>query len=563
MPHRATHRMLSMLLLVLSGWAAGQERPTPVRPTPAPVPSNPFALSAHESGRLMADFQGEDAEKREAAAQAFIKAGGTVLNLIQSLERSKTPEVAQRAKQVREEIEKKSAERFSNARAQFSAVYKEGLTNERLELLLKDLNEGMYYMASAQQRRSMMAMANRARQDQQRVERATQALAHFDKQLAGPPEAQGVLRASVQFERAKCLADLRRHAEALAAADDGLKAQEAVGRLKPALLLQIADLQRDLGDAENSLATNLRILNECPKSLEVRNAYENLITYYETNQQVDKQVETLKAFCDAFPLDRAAQDMLFQSLDIFWELDQNYPAALALAAYMQERMDVSRHSVNIGRTLALGYEYVQRDYPKAAAEYKRLLNIFPDMVTKELIDGALKRVEAKQAGTFPKPPGPAEAGPKGALGKFLAAVAKKDEAGLKAVTPKQVAEAYGYDLEQLGPALVFSDVEFLEVVKDERTGITDILVKQYLPDQVEPVKVRVEAIEEDGAWKIAWPPPGEFEDAPMDEPDDAEGEKEPGPQPPKAAPKPPKKEGKTGTGFVLPDQMPEGKKEKE
>lgn len=554
---------LAVVLGVSAPGAGAQERP--VVPTPRPGPSQ-AALKMpkpQELSQLMSDFQGDDVEKREAAAKKFIEYGGGVLNLARSLEKHKKPEVAAKAVEVRQAIEKRAKELFDGLRKQYTELYRGELTEEKLAAFVNDLDEGAVYVAEPMQRRTLSSLLSRVRQDLMRVQRAAAGLVHTDKQLATEPVPTGVRRAAIQLNRATYLQDLRRHAEGLAAVQEGLTSPGEGGRLKPQLLKTRAELLRDLGQWDDYVATCKRILTECPRSLEVRQAYENLNSYHEMNQQYDAQLETLAAYLKAFPLDQAPQDLAIQTLDIYWEIDQQYAAGLKLADLLAAELDPSRLSPSVLRTQALGYEYLQRDYAKAEAAYKRLLEVYPDLVPEPIIAAAVKRNQEKAAGTFAKAPKPEDSGPAGAIAKFLAAIRAQDADALKAVTPKEVTEQWDYQLDQLTPVVLFSDVQVLEAKPNEEGKITDVLVNHFSPDRLAPTKLNVEAVQEDGVWKVAWPPPGEdAEDGDdMDGMDDAEAEPEDAPAPAKTpAPRNPKVEKKTGeTGFVLPPQMPEAK----
>lgn len=492
---------------------------------PAPTPDNRTRLQA--IAQHLRDLQGPDEAKREAAGAKLIETGGQqVAAVLKSLMKHKDPAVAEKAKQIDAAIREKETELWKGLSKAYFASRQPPMEAKKYEDFIASARAFTVYATNPTRIQQAAMWSSRAQNDLRRVQQASKALDQYDETLKDPATT-GLRRAAVQLERARQLTALARAEEALAALDDALAAGGPKNRLVPVLLKEKASLlvrtiqpltARGKADEAKARCATAEaacraILSDWKDSLEVRDAYESLIDLYGLLDKPDERIATLKAYQQAFPLDATAQERLAGALTELIEADFDFKRGAALAEYLLDTLPPTRIPPDAPKYLGACNEYVVKDYAKAARGYKTLAEIFPDAIDEKSIAAALKRLEAKTSGKWPAEPKADAAGPEGALAKLLAAVRANNLEGVQAVTPKEQADDWEFDLEDMVIDMVFSDFELQKLESDEAAGKATLHLKQVRAEGLEPLLRTIPAVKEDGAWKIQWPSADEMEDA--------------------------------------------------
>lgn len=507
------HRMMAACAacaLLISGilCAAEPPKPHPNRPQQLLVPTDDATLAKIKE--LVKDLGGEDAAKSAAASKALIELGGVAFEHVMALRKDKNPEVAKRSMAVVKEIEVRSKEMVQSAREKQADLMRRPMDLAGLKAVQAEYKKAADYVAPNAGRQNCKMLADKYTQDIKNFETASATLEQYNRLLAGPPSPEGLRRATIQAERAKQLEQMRRFPEAQAAIDDAIVQSGENKRLLPDLLLQQARLYQTAETPELAEVACKKILNEHPLSLEVRQAFELLLTLYETTQRFDEMVETLKAYAKDYPLDEGVQETLYRDIDLFLTVHQDGLHASRLGEYAMEAYPPSRLRPNALAAVANYNEYIVLDYPKAYKAQKMIVDFFPEMAEADLAQHAVERLQQKKDGKFPAPPDAKDPGPAGSLAKFIQAVKSQDLKAVTALTPKEEEGLWEFRFMEVTPQVRYSDLVVERVDMDEKNGKASMNVAQYVPDQAKPLDLKVRAVLQEGKWRIIWPSPADM-----------------------------------------------------
>jgi len=518
--------LLVLAACAASGEAAPTEAPKPPAPATAPVPAptpvpapadpkpaepKPLPLeiptaSQQDWERHLFDFQAADAEKQKTAMQAFVDSGMRGFNEMQKFVNSANADIAARAKQVQTEINKQSWERYTQCAALKTKVDNEPLTVPALQHLLKAWMAASTYSSQNALRQSGFQQASATQKQIQEVEGAQRNLTQHDESLKQTPETHKIARAGIQLDRANAFKILHRWDELIAACNTALEQGGPHWRLKPATLKMLVEAFESKQDSKSAGTYASRIIKEHPRSLEVKFAHENLLDTMVVDAQWPQAIEQLKAFYAACPIDSDVNDKILGTLSTMMDEHHEYKHVAVLAEWIIATLPRERLSPDAPKFAGGTSEYVLKDYSRAEKYYHMLGELFGDMVDPKDIDIVIVRVKQKAEGKFPKEPSETDAGPAGALARFLKAIRAKDRKAAAAAVIKEDAASYaeGDDLDNLIPGVTFADYIVKKVDIDEPAGRAVLTIDFYDASSATPQEITQDAVNEDGVWKMEW-----------------------------------------------------------
>ena len=535
-------KIVACLMLATIGMAAFAVEappPLPVAPSTTPLPQTqakpatttpaitivPAAISAQpiqiknlprtaaEWSQCLADFQSTDAAKQQAAAKILVDSGSNGFNQLQNLLKSPNPDVVKRATETRQQIEMQAYQLYQEALALAGKVQKEPLTVAALEQLRQTWMRAAIYAPRNEMKQSCFQNSQEIQNTRKSVEEAMQQLASLDARLKSTPGIQGLSLAALQLERAAAFKTLQRHADALAAAEECVKASGKTGRHTPAALKAQTEACISLDDRKKTEALCRQILEDYPRSLEIRFAYSSLVQALIADKRWDEATQTAMAFVTNCPLDDGAQESLYGVLDSLMNTERDYARVVPLAEWIYKTLPPDRLTAEVPKVIGGCSEYVLKDYAKAAQAYTILRDQFADMVSASDMDGALARVKQKAEGKFPIEPSATDVGQAGIFAQFLKAVRKRDSKAIKTLVPKDDADDMieslgggGFDSD-IVPTVTFADFILKKVELDEKKESATITLDYYDASSSKPKTMTQQAVLEDGQWKITWESP--------------------------------------------------------
>ncbi|HEY3321466.1 MAG TPA: hypothetical protein VGP72_13425 [Planctomycetota bacterium] len=529
----------TLVALALSVAVPAEEKtpPTPAKdPTPSatlpgatPIPPKPVIVATPQVTDWTAalqDLQSSDPAKQQAAAKTFLDSGARGYSALNALLKNADPKVAERAKTLRQQIDQRSMELYRDVETEHQKLQKEPVTVQALEKLRQNWSQMASYASQNALRQYGYQRVQEIMKQIEEVKKAEQILNELDQALKANPEPAGLLRAAVQVGaghaakegeepggqgRAGALLTLQRFKDAIAAAEDGVNASGKDGRLTAPALKLLAEIYMKLDDAKNLEVVSKRIIQEYPRSLEIKFAHRSLLDVFIATKRWPDATAQVKAYAAAFPLDKEAQDSASELLETLMTDAQEYKQVAALADWMIETIPVERMRAEVYKLAGGCNEYVLKDYAKAKSQYSTLRDKFPDLVNPADINSALARLQAKIDGKFPKEPQEADAGPAGVLAKFLKAIRTRDAKAIATLVPKGDVEAYTEMLQEGGeervPALTFADfvLKKVDVAADSKSA--KLILEYYEAGGEKPKTITEPAVSEDGQWKINWADP--------------------------------------------------------
>jgi len=523
-------------LLLAAAVTAGE--PPPPQPQPQQPPKNPpIQITATPATPVatpmntttdwtqhIADFQSDDAAKRESATKAFIDGGARGAPVLDAIAK-KSPELAKRAADVKAQVEKRSVEMYQEAAAFAQKSHAEPLSVHNIEAQRQKWLQVAMYSTQQAIRQSSFQQVQNLQKLSQTVSQAIQQLNANDMQLKGPPQPNPLQRASIQIERAAALKKLQRLEDAQAAAKDAVEASGKDGRLTPSAIKLVIELDSGKDEGKTVEELSKLILKEYPRSLEVKFAHHRLVDFYAEKERWDEAMAQAKLFVSTFPIDDDAQGAAFSLLNTLMDEAREYGRAVQWADWLIETFPLDRLQPEAPKNAAGIYEYVVKDYEKAERACVMLRDKFADLVDRADMDRMLSRLKTKREGKFVKEPQPGDPELAGVFATFVKAVRARDKKTLGVLVPKEEIEDYTElltdSMESFVPQLTFVDIELKKVDVDAAGTTAKLTLLLHEPDAEQPRETKQKAVKEDGKWKIAWV-----------DPDQAEEEEEPaaGPQ---------------------------------
>ena len=538
---------LSLFLLAPAATAADQPPVPPTPPTPpvvtpvtpvlpvAPVPpvSGPVAppvgpkpiapqITIQPQPRVNIDwnqcrndFLSTDAAKQAAATKTMIDSGANGYNVLGSMLTGNDPAIVKRATQAREQIDNRAFQMFQDASELAAKVQKEPQTVAVLETVRQAWMHTAMYAAQPTVKQTSFQNAQELQKTIKSVSDATKQLSTLDDQLKAAPAPQGLARASVQVERAGVLMTLQRPADALTAAQDAVKASGKEGRFTPPALKAQADASLKLDDHKSAAALCRQILQEHPKSLEVKFAYSTLIQDALDEKRWDEAIDLVKTFTALCPIDEASQESIYTVLDALMNSERDYKHVLPYAEWVLATLPVDRLNGEVPKLIGGCSEYVFRNYAKSERAYTMLRDQFADSVNVANMDAALARIKLKADGKFPHEPAETDVGLAGVFAKFLKAARERDTKTLSILVPKADSEEFveNFGNDDTLPTLTFADYVVKKAEQDDVKGTGELTLDYYEAASSKPREMKLQAVKEDGQWKIAWEAPDAEDDA--------------------------------------------------
>lgn len=517
-------------LIVAAALSAGEPpQPQPQPPKNPPIqitatPATPGTTIAPVATPLqtttdwtqhIADFQSEDAAKRESATKAFVEGGARGAPVLDAIAK-KSPELAKRVADVKQLLEKKSVELYQEAAAFSQKAHAEPITIQGIEAQRQKWLAVAMYSTQQALRQSSFQQVQNLQKLSQTISQAQQQLNANDMQLKGPPVPNPLQRASIQMERAAALKKLQRMEDAQAAAKDAVEASGKDGRLTPGAIKLVIELDsgKDEGKATEELSK--LILKEYPRSLEVKFAHHRLVDFYSEHERWDEAIAQAKLFVATFPLDEEAQGAAFSLLNSMMDDAREYARAVQWADWLIETFPLDRLQPEAPKNAAGIYEYVVKDYDKAERACMMLRDKFADLVDRADMDRMLARLKQKKEGKFVKEPQPGDPDVAGVFATFVKAVRARDKKLLGELVPKEEVEEYTElltdTLDSFVPQLTFVDFELKKVDVDAAGNVATLTLLLHEPDSAEPRETKQKALKEDGKWKIQWVDPDQVEE---------------------------------------------------
>lgn len=507
----------ALIFCLFSSAVMAATEPPKVEPPADPRTIKPLVvpmIPATDWPKHLESFQNPDLETQKAATKIFIDAGGRGFLELATLLNSPNLDVARRAKAVREEIEQKSFQRYQEVLMMHQKIQNEPLDVARLQ----ELNQAWVAMAAYVNhnalKQSGFQQAVEVQKKIQQVEQTQAELKGLDESLKATPADQTLVRAALELDRARALKMLQRTDEALAAANAAFATGGPQWRLAPATLELLAELYCFKQDSKNWQSMCQKILDEYPRSLQVKFAYKNLIEILKLNGEWDTAIQLSKTFISSFPIDEEAQDEAYNLLTSLMDEERDYARVAPLADWIIRTLPRERLTGDAPKLAGGCAEYVRKDYTAAETAYAMLRDVFPDQISGEDIKAVLERLKSKKEGKFPKEPTETEPGAAGAFAKFMKAVRAHDETALLTLIPKAEAKVYQDHavILDLMPTIVFADLIVKKVDADEKAGKATIHIDYYDASRNVPTAMQQKALLEDGAWKIQWVNPDEAEE---------------------------------------------------
>ncbi|MFH0938993.1 MAG: hypothetical protein V1899_06910 [Planctomycetota bacterium] len=455
--------------------------------------------------RHLADFQSAVAEKQVAAAQVFLESGSSGYNELGALLKHADADVVKRAAALREQINRRSMQLFSEMAGRRQKVDSEPLTASALQELHKGWLRVAAYAPQSSFKQNCFQQAVEAQQLAQTVEATNKELALLDEELKKLTNEQTVGRAATQLSRANALKMLQRDADAIGAAQATLDIGGKECRHAPAALKLLVELHLRRQDLKNAEVFSRRILQDHPRSLEVKFAHQSLMDLLVCGDRWDEAFQQVKSFIGAFPLDSDAQDQAYSLLESLMNAD-DYNRVAALTDWLMNILPMDRLTLDVPKYAGGCSEYVLKDQAKAARIYKLILDKFADVVSAADMNAALSRVQVKAEGKFPKEPVETDEGPAGALARLLKAVRDRDSKTLALVLSKDQAEQAEQLLaaENFISSITFADYIVKATKVAEDANHATLTLDHYTPSAALPESMEQTAVKEDGQWKIEW-----------------------------------------------------------
>ena len=509
--------LFCVLCLCSSAALAGQAPPAVPLPPAPQVKVTPVPLIA-DWRPYVADFQSPDAAKREAAIKVFLEQGNPGVAALTPLLGAKEPEVAARAKQVCQDIAQRAMKLGQDLSVQERDLQSKPLTPAAIEELRQAWVQLSVYAPQEQLRRYAGSKIAQMQGELQALEQAETELDEIDKQLNGVTGPQGLQCAALLLNRANALKTLQRFSDAVTTLGQVVKLSGKEGRLTPGALKDQAELYVALDDKKPAEAACRQIKQDFPRSLEVKFAWRFLIEQARGEKQWDEAEGQVKKFFELCPLDDDAQEVVFDTLNALTAAGE-FKRAQDFALWVRQALPLERLTSDVINFSAQGYEYLARDYAKAAEAYTVLRDRFSDTVNAEEMQVALQRLKAKSEQKFPKEAAETDDGAAGAWARFVKAMRARDTQALAAAVPEKSAETFAGLLtegtDELLSQLTFGDYVVTKVTPDAKGETAELTIDQYLPTSAKPVVLTQKALKEKGQWKIDW-------QAPENDRDDAE-----------------------------------------
>ena len=457
---------------------------------------------------FLADLQGSDKAKQEAAGKAFFDAGQLGYNVLGTLLKSTDAELVKRIKELRAKIDERSYALYRDAEQLRERVFSKPLDADALDQLKSKWTEVATYSSVMQVKQQAFQVVSDIKRALGNVDAANRKLKDLDADLKAIPPPQGLYLASLMISRAEALKMLLRDKESLGAAQEAEQASGKTGRLTPtALRFQIDAFQR-LADFENARTTCRKLLSAFPKALETRYARQAIIDSLVREKRFDDAIRELKEAFNAFPVDEELQQALTSLLSELMDQEHDYKRVSDLAEWALSTLPTERIDVDIAKCYGGCNEYVTKDYAKAERGYSMLHDTFPDMIDPKDVDKVLERLKLKAAGKFPKEPTEKDEGPSAALAGFLRAVRTRDAKAILDFVPEDEGEAFKQELDDPGdsivPLLTFSDVIVRNVEFSPKKESATMFIDIY-PSAGLVAKSAIQfAFHEGDKWKIRW-----------------------------------------------------------
>lgn len=498
---------------LLLGQVSAGEAPPPAQPLPTqPVkvaPLNPQQPS--DMRPVLEDFQGADPAKQQAAAKTLLDAGSRGYTSLAPLLKHSHPDVAKRANELRGQIDAQSLKMYRDIEAERQNLQKQPLTVEGLEKLRQSWISLAVYASQNALRQFGIKNANELNVTIEGVKTAGAQIIEFDKELNANKDLKGLARALIQTERANALKTLQRDAEALSAAQDAVASSGKTGRHTPGALKIQAEIYSRQEDVKNLEAICKTLVQDQPRSLEVKFAHKTLLELFSGDQRMDEALASAKAYLAAFPVDKDVEDDVYGLMDTLMDDVQDYTRVASLTDTLIEMLPNSRLRPEVGKLNGGCYEYVFKDYAKALRGYSLLRDQFTDAIDPTDMTAAITRLQAKIAGTFPREAAETDAGPAGALAKFLKAMRTYDQKLIVEAVPKADAEEYVETMKDGGddrvPGLTFADFIVRRVDIDEKAATAKIQIDYFEAGSVKPTALTQSAVKEGETWKMQWEDP--------------------------------------------------------
>jgi len=526
---------LSALCLLALAASSGEPVATPpVPPAPPPLappvppvqpaPLHPPIIAAQSPAAMFAnnltDLQGTDAAKQEAAKKALVDAGQRGHIAVAGLLKNPNPEIVKRAVDVQQEIDKRSQEKYRLAAQREYKMQDEELTVKSVEELRQLYLQAATYSSQNNFRKQGYEKYTGLQKVIQRVETSIKELAGVDQQIKAEAGMKGIKLAALESSRADHLNNLHRRDDAMKALERAILESGKGGRHVPAMLKLKVEIAHAMHKPELIEAACKTILQDYPRSLETKFAHSTLIDFYSNDDRWDEAITQLKAAFAAFPLDEEIQDSAYSMLETLMDEKQQYKHVATLSDWLMQVLPVDRLKPEVAKNMGGCAEYVLKDYAKAVKAYQFLRDTFPDMIEPKDVEPALKRVNAKIAGTFPKEPSETDPAPLGTLAQFLKALRTRDKKLTEAVVPKDELEEYSDRFDD-GEDSVISACTFGDFIVKKVEGGEDaakFIIDYYDASSEKPISITQTAIKEDGRWKIQWEEPEEEQSGPAPAP---------------------------------------------
>lgn len=518
MKSTTAQRLLPALLLSASIFAGETQPPVPETPpkpvtptapvitaTPVPLAQNPYAALTPALQAL----QGADEAKRVEAAKIFVEKGGVGHRLLGNLAASPDAATAQRAKDIRAQIEKRATEMLQAAEAEQLKLQNIPLTPVNIEAVRALWAAAAAYAPQPEYRQQAQQYEQMMKMQVNEVEEANKALAANEAKLAAKPAPSPLAVSTIELERAQSYVTLQRFDDATKSAQASAEAGGKDGRHTPSAIRIQLELAQRKSDHPAIEALCKKLLADHGEALEAALAYGALIDIYSELKRWDEAVATAKNYMTVSPIDESAQDSAFALMDRLMDVEHDYPRAYGLSGWLKTKLPPSRIKPEVLKVLGGCSEYALKDYAKAEAAYKTLAEQFGDVVQVADMENAIKRVKAKAEGKFPTEPKPGDDNPSAALAKFLAAVRARDAKAVSAAVPaalaKDAAEALTQEGSELVPTAMFADYIIKTVNADGDKA--EIVIDYYDAASFTPKLLTQKALKENGAWKIQWQDP--------------------------------------------------------
>jgi tetratricopeptide (TPR) repeat protein len=504
------HRLIAIPALLLASQAFAEQNPPPNPNLPKiEAPAAPVV----DWPQMLKDFQGGDAAKQEAAAKVFFDSGSRGHSELAALLKHENKAIAKRAGELRDKIEQRSQEIYRQAMDLHNKIQMEPLSAENYKKLGDSWLAAAGYVTKSDFKQVCFQQVLESKKAAQRLEQNLKQLAQLDDMIKALKPEQAVERSAHLLSRAEMLNTLRRFPDAIKDTE-AVAAADNTKRFTPQALKLQATLRLQLQDTEKGFADCRRILQEFPRSTEVKAAHQLLIENLQAIPKLDEAIAQVKLFAEAFPLDEDAQSAVDGMLASLAE-EHDFARIASFTDWMQNTLPPSRLSADVFKYGGAAHEFVLKDYARAAQAYETLRDKYSDQIDAVHLIAALKRLKAKQDGVFPKEPVETDAGPAGALAKFLKSVRTRSVAGIKTLVPKADAEKFSQILEISGGEFVTNTIVASYIVKEvkaaEGANEAQLILDYYNFDADQPEPVTQRAVKEDGVWKISWTIDGDAE----------------------------------------------------